>query len=141
MVCRKFAYRNPQTLQSVIAQVTYELTRRQQYGGNRYIYAPHLAQLGEELKEAFTTNAEVLRDDVATFALKMSDVMRAKDTEKGAVESNSHLTLHDYLHRMEAQYKKFAEFPPPSGDELRRVLIHIANFAMLAESKLGNEKT
>lgn len=66
MVCRKFAYRNPQTLQSVIAQVTYELTRRQQYGGggkkNRYIYAPHLAQLGEELKEAFTANAEVLQD-------------------------------------------------------------------------------
>lgn len=139
MVCRKFVYRK-QTLQEVIAQVVYELTRCQPYGNNRYVYTSHLAQLGEDLKNAFTSNAEIIRDDVMSFALKMSDVMTIKDNEKGDVKTQSHLTTFHYMGQMEYQYKKFAEFPPPSLDETRRILIHIANYAMLAESKLEETK-
>lgn len=129
MACRS-VNRQPATLESIIARVTYELTRRQSFGNNRYIYAPHIAELGEELREVYD-NSKPLRNDVASFARLMSDAMNAKGDS-----IDEGMTYIKSLHRLETQLRKFSEIPMPQGDDIRRILINIANYAMIAEHRM-----
>lgn len=75
-----------------------------------------------------------MRPDVQRFAGLMSRMMDDKEQEKGPI--NGDYTLYKALMNLEAQWNKMRETPTPRGEALRRILVHLANFAMVAESKI-----
>lgn len=113
-----------------IQEIAEELTRRDKNTGG-YQFGPALRALGEKLLKL--RGDPDLDDDVAAFAYKMSVMLQVKNEEKGRAQA---LDLYPALARIEAQLNKFREMPPPSNIEMRRALIHIANFCMLAERKI-----
>jgi len=100
-----------------------------------FINAPHIRAIGDKLEMALGENQSAnLRDDVLMFAQKMSAVMDVKEQDKGSVEqlpiSEPLMKLDYHVNRL----KEFGAFNNP--EELRKTLIHIANFAMIAEEKI-----
>jgi hypothetical protein len=77
-----------------------------------------------------------MREDVHYFAEQMSRMMDIKDQEKGPIDYSTY-TLQKALMHMQGQWKRLEEQPTPSGEEMSRILIHIANFAMIAEGLIG----
>ena len=81
------------------------------------------------------TEPKQLRRDVATFAAMMAAVMDAKDAEKGTVTNPDLATA---LNSLGFQFGRFQEIGIfRDKEEMRRILIHIANFAMIAHLALG----
>ena len=115
-----------------ILEIANELTFQNRNTGG-YRWAPSLRALGDKLKSLAAQPTTLMRDDIAAFAYKMSTMLDVKDSEKGAAQP---LTIYEALAAIQAQIKKFGEYPTPSNIDTRRALIHIANFAMLAEKKL-----
>lgn len=79
-----------------------------------------------------------MRNDVAQFARQMSLMMDEKEREKGPI--NGGYSLQKALMNLEAQWNKMRETPTPQGEALRRILVHLANFAMIAESKVSVDR-
>jgi hypothetical protein len=103
----------------------------------KYINAPHIRAIGEELQAALN-NDEIdrpeLRPDVQAFALKMAAVMDEKHELKGGY---SDMPLVGALGQIEGYLKRLQEYGMfGRPEEIRRILIHVANYAMIAESKL-----
>jgi hypothetical protein len=128
------------TLKSEVNAAVNELLSLQPYGNpRRPTYATHLRELGMRLKTALENHdaASLLRPDVAEFAAKMSAMMQEKETIKGQVDEKKRA---DALMMLDYQCNRLKNeqylFHPSNKDELRRVLIHIANFSMLAESRV-----
>jgi hypothetical protein len=100
-----------------------------------FVNAPHIREIGDKLESALYEYHSVnLRDDVMAFAHKMSAVMDAKEKDKGSPEilpiSVPLMKLDYYVNKL----KEFGSFNNP--EEIRKTLIHIANFAMIAEGKI-----
>jgi hypothetical protein len=139
------------SLEHIARIVADELTRKgDAWRPNSHAYSPHLVALGESLAAALEPDSPsssyssvpsfqclepFLRPDVLRFAKLMSSMMDAKEQEKGPINGN--YPIHKALMNLEAQWNKMREFPTPQGDALRRLLIHLANFAMIAEGKIG----
>ena len=100
-----------------------------------FVNAPHIREIGNKLKSALTESKPVaLRDDVSAFAQKMSDVMGEKEQDKGSAEL---LPISEPLMKLDYYVQSLKEFGALNNPEqMRRTLIHIANFAMIAESKI-----
>lgn len=100
-----------------------------------YINAPHIREIGDKLELALgETQVTNLRPDVLAFAEKMSAVMGEKEAEKGSTEN---LPISEPLMKLDyyvQSLKEFGAFNNP--EEMRKTLIHIANFAMIAEGKI-----
>lgn len=79
-----------------------------------------------------------MRNDVRHFAEQMSAMMDEKEREKGPI--NGGYSLQKALMNLEAQWNKMRETPTPQGEALRRILVHLANFAMIAEGKIGVDR-
>lgn len=138
MTCGR--HRNKKTLDTAVREIANELLAKQPYGNQRYIYAPHIVLLVQQLIEAYE-DAEVqpIRSDVYDFAILMQEVMNAKDAEKGKVDDN--LSYFDALGRIQSYMKIFCEQTKIDHQYARRILIHIANYAMIAENKLGTSSS
>lgn len=118
-------------LRAAVKDAVTELLRKE--FPDRYVFAPHLRVIGEKLQQALDCQT-TLRPDVQIFAAKMAAVMDNKEAEKG---SPSDLDLMGALMGLAAQNKILQEHDIwKYRGEMRRILIHIANFAMIAESKL-----
>jgi hypothetical protein len=98
------------------------------------LYAPYLVQLGMMLWDGLEAKADSdmsnpgLRRDVLLFAREMAAVMDEKDKEKGVATQRASQALQE----VQFQLGKFQQHPFPSSTEIHRILIHIANFAMIA---------
>jgi len=101
----------------------------------RFVSAPHIREIGTRLESALTeSKTSTLRDDVTAFAQKMSDVMGEKEQDKGSAEL---LPISEPLMKLDYYVQSLKEFGALNNPEqMRRTLIHIANFAMIAESKI-----
>ena len=101
-----------------------------------FVNAPHIREIGAKLESALTDSKPVtLRYDVSAFAQKMSDVMGEKEQDKGSAEL---LPISEPLMRLDFYVQSLKEFGALNNPEqMRRTLIHIANFAMIAESKIN----
>jgi hypothetical protein len=84
-----------------------------------------------------------LRPDVLHFASLMSQMMDFKEQIEGKGPIEADYPLSTALMKIEEQWKKFDEVPFPEGEVLRRMLVHIANYAMIAYNislRLGSTK-
>ncbi len=103
-----------------------------------YINAPHIREIGDKLELALDETKTVnLRDDVLQFAEKMSAVMGVKEQEKGSTDS---LPISEPLMKLDFYVQSLKEFGALNNPEqMRKTLIHIANFAMIAEGKIVSQ--
>lgn len=80
-----------------------------------------------------------LREDVARFAEMMESMMNIKDLEKGPID-DSYSSL-NALGELQRQYDQLSHYGAARDKErVKRILVHIANFAMIAEYKLARGK-
>lgn len=75
-----------------------------------------------------------MRPDVQRFAEMMSAVMDEK-----AGECKPPDNFPKAMGQIQMQMRKFEENPYPTPEQARRILVHIANWSMIAERKLGGE--
>ncbi len=121
-------------LESAVRNAINELSATTGYPPH-FVNAPHIREIGTRLESALTeSKPSTLRDDVTSFAQKMSDVMGEKEQDKGSAEL---LPISEPLMRLDFYVQSLKEFGALNNpDRMRRTLIHIANFAMIAESKI-----
>lgn len=99
-----------------------------------YVNAPHIRAIADKLETALGEPVIDLRDDVLQFAKKMSEVMGVKEKDKGSTEA---LPISEPLMKLDFYVQSLKEIGALSNPEqMRRTLIHIANFAMIAEGKI-----
>lgn len=124
------------TLAQVAQEVAEELTRgaiSPSLGKN--VYNPALVALGERLKESLNGNHDLgLRDDVLEFCRKMSAVMNEKENEKAG-----NTVASQALNEVQFQLGKFQRIPFPSVQEIQRILVHVANWAMIGCKSVERE--
>lgn len=76
---------------------------------------------------------------IRQFAELMSSMMDYKEDSKGPIEQDYPLTK--ALMNMQAQWRKLEENPMPQRDDFRRIMVHVANFAMIAfQISLRNQR-
>ncbi len=121
-------------LESAVRNAINELSATTGYPPH-FVNAPHIREIGTRLESALTeSKSSTLRDDVTAFAQKMSDVMGEKEQDKGSAEL---LPISEPLMKLDFYVQSLKEFGALNNPEqMRRTLIHIANFAMIAESKI-----
>lgn len=76
-----------------------------------------------------------MRDDVRQFAELMSEVMDEKQGE--CREPDSFLKA---MGQVQWQMQKFEQVPFPRGKDAQRILVHVANWCMIAGRKLREEE-
>lgn len=127
------------SLQKAVQAAIAELKAQTGYPPH-YVNAPHIREIGDRLQivldqcPKLVEESSKLRPDVLAFAEKMSAVMGTKEAEKGSTEA---LPISEPLMKLDYYVEKLKEFGAfDKPEEMSRTLIHIANFAMIAEGKI-----
>lgn len=118
-------------LRYVIKEASEELTRMGIAPAQRnYVYAPHLVALGYSLANALDDSFDALRGlrpDVLAFARVMSRMIDFKEAE----DKKPLNSLYEALGNIHIQMRKVEDHTPLTTQDQARILIHIANWAML----------